>query len=131
MRRNKGRFINRETDYLYNGDRAITDTFMLDDGSIVYHIYNVTPGGVEHSHQVTDEYGRHLYARAIGSDHAWIEIDRPDYKIATRWLSSLTSEKLDKVLKTTDENTLRLIVQAVMAENNIVEENNHEKGFSL
>ncbi|MBR6690893.1 MAG: hypothetical protein IKL65_06130 [Bacilli bacterium] len=131
MGRNRGRFINRETNYLYNGDRAITDTFMLDDGSIVYHIYNVTPGGAEHSHQVTDEYGRHIYARAIGSDHTWIEIDRPDYKLATRWLSSLTSEKLDKVLKVTDANTLRLIVQAVMSENSMVEENSHEKGFSL
>lgn len=118
---------------MYNEDKAITDTFQMPDGKLVFHTYNVTANGYAHSHQVMDEYGNHMYAREISHnpDHPWIEIDRPDYTYATRWLSTLTPEKLDKVLRVTDSNTLRLIVQAVVSQNSVVEENNHEKRFSL
>lgn len=39
MSRNTGKFISRETETFCNGDRAITDTFMLNDGTLVFHIY--------------------------------------------------------------------------------------------
>jgi hypothetical protein len=73
---NRGKFIGRETDTYENGDRAILDTFQMPDGMLVYHLYNVTADGREHSHQITNEDGKHVYARGIGSDHSWIEIDR-------------------------------------------------------
>lgn len=51
---------------------------MLDDGTLVFHIYNVTADGKAHSHQIMDEYGRYRYARAISEDlnHPWIVLDR-------------------------------------------------------
>ena len=131
MSRNSGTFINRETNYLYNGDRVITDTFMMADGKLIFHTYNVTADGSEHSHQIMDEYGNHIYARAIGGEHPWIEIDRPDYTYATRWLNTLTKEKLEKVLRVADVNTLSFIVESVAFENNLVNENNNEKVLSL
>ncbi len=126
MSRNSGKFIGREVNNYSNGDKAVTDTFMLDDGTLVYHIYNVTAGGREHSHQIMDEYGRHIYARAIGGDHPWIELDR---MVALRWLESLTPEKMEKLMKVVDMNTLELIMN--IAYFNPVEENNFEKRMSL
>lgn len=133
MGRNRGTWINRETNYLYNGDRAITDTFQMPDGTLVFHTYNVTTDGYSHSHQVMDEYGRHIYSREVSHDpnHPWIEIDRPDYTYATRWLSTLTEDKLEKVLKVTNINTLKLIVQSVSLENSTTNEIKNEKGLSL
>jgi len=76
MAKNMGTFIARETETYFNGDRAITDTFKLDDGTIIFHLYNVSADGSEHSHQVMDADGNHIYARKISSDHTWIEIER-------------------------------------------------------
>lgn len=45
MSRNSGKFIGREVNKYPNGDKAVTDTFMLYDGTLVYHVYNVTAGG--------------------------------------------------------------------------------------
>lgn len=112
MSRNSGKFINRETNYLYNGDRAITDTFMLDDGTLVYHIYNVTADGREHSHQIMDEYGRHIYARAIGGEHPWIELDRMN---AIRWLSTLSQDKLDVALDLMNKEQLQAVSDMICA----------------
>lgn len=112
MCRNSGKFINRETNYLYNGDRAITDTFMLDDGTLVYHIYNVTADGREHSHQIMDEYGRHIYARAIGGEHPWIELDRMN---AIRWLSTLSQDKLDVALDLMNKEQLQAVSDMICA----------------
>lgn len=112
MCRNSGKFINRETNYLYNGDRAITDTFMLDDGTLVYHIYNVTADGREHSHQIMDEYGRHIYARAIGGEHPWIELDRMN---AIRWLSTLSQDKLDVALDLMNKEQLQAVSNMICA----------------
>lgn len=110
MSRNSGRFISRETDTYRNGDRAITDTFMLDDGTLVYHIYNVTADGKEHSHQIIDEYGRHIYARAIGGDHPWIELDRMN---GLRWLSTLSPEKLKVALNVMNKEQLQFVSDVV------------------
>ena len=107
MSKNTGRFISRETDKYWNGDRAIIDTFMLDDGTLVFHIYNVTADGMEHSHQIIDEYGRHIYARAIGGDHPWIELDRMN---AIRWLLTLSPEKLNVTLNTMNKEQLQSIL---------------------
>lgn len=126
MSRNSGKFIGREVNKYPNGDKAVTDTFMLDDGTLVYHVYNVTAGGREHSHQIMDEHGRHIYARAIGGDHPWIELDR---MVALRWLESLTPEKMEKLMKVTDMNTLELIMN--VAYSDPVEENTFEKRMSL
>lgn len=129
MGRNSGTWINRETEYLYNGVRVITDTFQMPDGTLIFHTYNVTAGGVAHSHQVMDQYGNHIYARAISSDpnHPWIEIDRPDYMYATRWLSTLTDEKLEKVLQVTNAETLKVIVASIYSEQPQVKSNKVEK----
>ena len=89
-------------------------------------VYNVTAGGREHSHQIMDEHGRHIYARAIGGDHPWIELDR---MVALRWLESLTPEKMEKLMKVTDMNTLELIMN--IAYSDPVEENTFEKRMSL
>ncbi|MBQ8471953.1 MAG: hypothetical protein IJ501_00450 [Bacilli bacterium] len=126
MSRNSGKFIGREVNKYPNGDKAVTDTFMLYDGTLVYHVYNVTAGGREHSHQIMDEHGRHIYARAIGGDHPWIELDR---MVALRWLESLTPEKMEKLMKVTDMNTLELIMN--IAYSDPVEENTFEKRMSL
>ena len=133
MGRNRGKWISRETNYLYNGDKAITDTFQMPDGTLVFHIYNVTADGSAHSHQVMDEYGNPLYARAISNDpdHPWIEINRPDYTYATRWLTTLTEEKLEKVLNVMDVNTLKLIIQSVTLENSLTNDVKREKELSL
>lgn len=73
---NEGKFIGgRETDCYENGDRAITDTYQLDDGTLIFHTYNVTADGKEHSHQVMDENGKHIYAHKI-EKRKWIEINR-------------------------------------------------------
>lgn len=76
MSRNKGKFINREQTIFSTGEKAITDTFIVDYGKLVYHIYNVSKDGKEHSHQIIDENGKHIYARAQGGSHPWIELDR-------------------------------------------------------
>lgn len=112
MARNKGTFVGRETTYYDNGDRAITDTYMLSDGTLVYHIYNITADNREHSHQVMDEYGRHLYAREI-CPRRWIELDRME---ARRWLAALSEEEFERVLNVSDLNTLKYI--AGMINNN-------------
>ena len=112
MSRNSGTFISRETDTYWNGDRAITDTFMLEDGTLVYHVYNVTADGTEHSHQIMDEYGRHIYARAIGGDHPWIELDRMN---ALRWLSTLSQDKLDVALNIMNKDQLQFISDMISA----------------
>lgn len=112
MSRNSGTFISRETDTYWNGDRAITDTFMLEDGTLVYHVYNVTADGTEHSHQIMDEYGRHIYARAIGGDHPWIELDRMK---AIRWLSTLSQDKLDVALNLMNKRDLQFISDMISA----------------
>lgn len=126
--RNPGTFINRETEYLYNGERAITDTFRLSDGTLVFHVYNVTADGSEHSHQIMDEYGNHIYARAQGGSHPWIEVDRT---YSTRWLNTLTPEKIEKVLKVTDSETLRFIIQLIVGGVSAENENSCEKSFSM
>lgn len=92
-KRNEGKFIARESETYSNGDKAIIDAFMLDDGTVVFHVYNVTADGRAHSHQIIDEYGKHWYARKISEDprHPWIELDR---MIATRWLETLSEDKL-------------------------------------
>ena len=79
MSKNSGKFVGREVTTYSNGDRAITDTFMLDDGTLVAHTYNVTADGKEHIHQIMDENGKHIYARAQGGDHPWIELERGAY----------------------------------------------------
>lgn len=79
MSKNSGKFVGREVTTYSNGDRAITDTFMLEDGTLVAHTYNVTADGKEHSHQIMDENGKHIYARAQGGDHPWIELERGAY----------------------------------------------------
>ena len=114
MSRNSGRFISRETDTYWNGDRAITDTFMLDDGTLVYHTYNVTADGKAHSHQIMDEYGRHRYARAISEDpnHPWIELDRMN---ALRWLSTLSPEKLNVALNVMNKEQLQFVSNMIGA----------------
>lgn len=114
MSRNSGRFISRETDTYWNGDRAITDTFMLDDGSLVYHTYNVTADGKAHSHQIMDEYGRHRYARAISEDpnHPWIELDRMN---AIRWLSTLSQDKLTVALDLMNREQLHAVSDMICA----------------
>lgn len=61
MGKNKGRFLCRETDYHEDGSRAITDTFVTENGELQYHIYNVSEDGPEHSHQITDEDGKYIY----------------------------------------------------------------------
>ena len=106
MSKNEGKFIGRETNKYWNGDRAITDTFMLDDGTLVFHMYNVTADGREHSHQIMDENGRHIYARAIGGDHLWIELDRMN---AVRWLSTLSQDKLNAALELMNKQELQFI----------------------
>lgn len=95
---------------MWNGDRAITDTFMLDDGTLVYHTYNVTSNGQEYSHQIMDEYGRHIYARAIGGDHPWIELDRMN---ALRWLSTLSLDKLHVAISAINKDQLHFISDIV------------------
>lgn len=131
MSRNSGVWINRETNYLYNGDRAITDTFQMSDGTLVFHTYNVSKDGSEHSHQIMDEYGHHIYARAMGGDHPWIELDRPDYIYAARWLNTLTEDKIEKVLKVTNSETLRFIIQTIVGGTSIEKEDSCEKRFSM
>lgn len=112
MSKNSGKFISRETETYRNGDRAITDTFMLDDGTLVYHTYNVTADGREHSHQIMDENGRHIYARAIGGDHPWIELDRMN---ALRWLSTLSPKKLNVALNIMNEEQLQFVSDMICA----------------
>ena len=112
MGKNTGRFISRETDTYWNGDRAITDTFMLDDGTLVFHLYNVTADGREHSHQIMDQNGRHIYARAIGGEHPWIEIDRMN---AVRWLSTLSNDKLSMALNLMNKQELQFISEMLCA----------------
>ncbi len=111
---NRGRFINRETQPYWNGDYAITDTFMLEDGTLVYHTYNITADKRQHSHQVMDEYGRHLYAREI-CDRAWIEVDRINAK---RWLSTLSLEALETVLGCAELDTLKMVREVAKEEDN-------------
>ncbi len=106
MSRNTGKFISRETETFSNGDRAITDTFMLNDGTLVFHIYNVTADGKEHSHQIVDEYGRQIYARAIGGSHPWIELNR---MVAIRWLSTLSQDKIVEALNLLHEQQFQFI----------------------
>lgn len=93
-------------------DRAITDIFMLDDGTLVYHTYNVTADGREHSHQIMDENGRHIYARAIGGDHPWIELDIIN---ALRWLSILSLEKLNVALNVMSKEQLQFVSDMICA----------------
>ena len=112
MSRNSGRFISRETDTYCNGDRAITDTFMLDDGTLVFHTYNVSADGKEHSHQIMDQNGRHIYARAIGGDHPWIELDRMN---AIRWLSTLSQDKLTVALNLMNKDQLQIVSDMLCA----------------
>ena len=85
---------------------------MLDDGTLVYHTYNVTADGREHSHQIMDEYGRHIYARAIGGDHPWIELDRMN---ALRWLSTLSPEKLNVALNVMNKEQLQFVSDMICA----------------
>lgn len=106
MSRNTGKFISRETETFCNGDRAITDTFMLNDGTLVFHIYNVTADGKEHSHQIVDEYGHQVYARAIGGSHPWIELNR---MVALRWLSTLSQDKIAEALNLMNEQQLQFV----------------------
>ena len=122
MSRNSGRFISRETNTYWNGDRAITDTFMLDDGTLVQHTYNVTADGREHSHQIMDENGRHIYARAIGGDHPWIEIDRMN---AFRWLSTLSPENLNVALNMMNKEQLQFVADMIGAYQQANMENTH------
>lgn len=112
MSRNTGKFISRETETHWNGDRSITDTFMLDDGTLVFHTYNVTADGKEHSHQIMDEYGRHIYARAIGGKPPWIELNRMD---AIRWLSTLSQDNLTIALDSMNKEQLQIISDMICA----------------
>lgn len=120
MSRNSERFISRETDTYWNGDRAITDTFMLEDGTLVYHTYNVTAEGREHSHQIMDENGRNTYARAIGGDHPWTELDRMN---TLRWLSTLSPEKLNVTLNVMNKEQLQFVSDTIYAYNQVNIEN--------
>ena len=122
MSRNSGRFISRETNTYWNGDMAITDTFMLDGGTLAYHTYNVTADGREHSHQIMDENGRHIYARAIGGDHPWIEIDRMN---AFRWLSTLSPENLNVALNMMNKEQLQFVADMIGAYQQANMENTH------
>ena len=42
---------------------------------LIYHTYNLTADKKEHSHQVMDEYGNHIYAHKI-EPRVWIEVNR-------------------------------------------------------
>ena len=94
---------------IWNGDRAITDTFMLDDGTLVYHTYNVTADGREHSHH-------------IGGDHPWIEIDRMN---AFRWLSTLSPENLNVALNMMNKEQLQFVADMICAYQQANMENTH------
>ena len=85
---------------------------MLDDGTLVQHTYNVTADGREHSHQIMDEYGHHIYARAIGGKHPWIELDRMN---ALRWLSTLSLEKLNVALNVMNKEQLQFVSDMICA----------------
>ena len=128
MSRNSGTFISRETNTYENGDRAITDTFQLDDGTLVFHVYNVTADGLEHSHQIMDEYGNHVYARAIGGEHPWIELDR---MVAMRWLQTLTPEKLNRALQLVDMGTIETIINIASGDEIYIQANNLGNGKFL
>lgn len=112
MSRNSGRFIFRKTYVYWSCDTAVIDTFMLDDGTLVYHTYNVTADGREYSHQIIDENGRHIYARAIGGDHPWIELDGMN---ALRWLSTLSPEKMNAALNVMNKEQLQFISDMICA----------------
>lgn len=114
MWKNKGKFIDRETDTYENGDRAITDTFMLKDGTLMFHTYNVSADGKEHSHQVMDENGNNVYCRGIGSEHSWTELDR---MMAMRWLSTLSQENLNMALNIMNIQELQFVSDMIYAYN--------------
>lgn len=111
-RRNEGKFIARESETYANGDKSIIDAFMLDDGTIVFHVYNVTADGKAHSHQIIDEYGKHWYAREISEDldHPWIELDR---MIATRWLETLSEDKLILAIDLMNKSELTNVLEMI------------------
>ena len=66
----------------------------------------------EHSHQVIDEYGRHLHARVI-CQRRWIELDRME---ARRWLRTLLEEEFERLSNVSNFNKLKNI--AGMINNN-------------
>ena len=88
--------------------------FMLDVGTLVYHTYNVTADCREHSFQIMNEYGRHMYAHEISNDpdHPWIELDRMN---ALRWLSTLSPEKLNVALNVMNKEQLQFVSDMICA----------------
>ena len=113
MSKNNGRFLCRETDTYENGDRAITDTFVLDNGELQYHIYNVSADGSEHSHQITDEDGEHVYAREINDEHPWHELDRT---FSVKWLKELSLTEQKSILNLMSKKDLELVKNLILSD---------------
>lgn len=59
-----------------------------------------------------DEYGRHIYARAIGGDHPWIELDKMN---ALRWLTTLSQDKLNVALNLMNKEQLHTVSDMICA----------------
>ena len=66
----------------------------------MYHTYNVSADRSSHSHQIMDEYGNHIYARAWNEDpnHPWVDLDRGDFSYAYRWIEMLNSRQLKELM---------------------------------
>ena len=75
-----------------------------------------------------DEYGNHVYARAIGGEHPWIELDR---MVAMRWLQTLTPEKLNRALQFVDMGTIVAIINIASGDEIYTQENNLATGKNL
>lgn len=116
MGKNDGRFLCRETDYHEDGSRAITDTYVTDDGELQYHIYNVSADSSEHTHQITDEDGNHVYARNNDPKHKWYELDR---MLLTRWIKSLSYDNINKLLQYLPIDELNYIKSYIQTENEV------------
>ena len=75
-----------------------------------------------------DEYGNHVYARAIGGEHPWIELDR---MVAMRWLQTLTPEKLNRALQLVDMGTIETIINIASGDEIYIQANNLGNGKFL
>lgn len=121
--KNEGTFIDRETTTFDTGDISITDTFMKEDGTLVFHTYNLTSDKKSHSHAVVDENGN------AGKGHVedkrpWHELDRT---LSLHWLSLLSENELEILLSVSDD----LLIQAQAEEFLNNKETTHVKKLSL
>lgn len=109
---NKGKFISRETETFSNGDMAVTDTFMLKDGTLVVHTYNVSADKKEHDHTAVDENGKYRGGHS-SEPRPWYNLNRT-MTIAS--LALLDLNNLKKLMLLTKNEAIFNLAKSILEE---------------